>query len=685
MRRIRPIGELVRHNGHLRPFAARTEEIDARGGSLLCLGLLALLGVYVVQTFSGMVQPGPWDDGTIVYNVLLVASAACCAARGLAASVERAPWLLLGLATGLWACGDLYYSFFLSSREEIPFPSIADGFYLAFYPLAYVALGLLLRRRVHYLYGSLWLDGIIGGLVVSAIGAAVVFDAVLDTTHGSRLVIATNLAYPLFDVLLFALLIGVIALNNWRLDRTWVLVAAGFASFSVADSVYLYQTAAGTYVEGTAVDIGWVAASVFLACAAWQPPRRIEQARREGWQTFTLPTVFAFIGLALLVYDHFRQLTTLALALASASLAAVILRAVLTFREKLRLLDHSREEALTDSLTGLGNRRRFMLEIGKELAEADARHPLVLILFDLDGFKTYNDTFGHPAGDALLMRLSGSLDSAVSGRGRAYRMGGDEFCVIGSAARVGPGALIDAAASALSEEGEGFVVTCSYGSVLLPEEAESVSNALRVADGRMYLHKNRHRPSAGRQSMDVLVRLLHERDSTLGKHLAGVADLAEAVGRRLRVPAEQLETVRHAAELHDIGKVAIPEEILTKSGSLTEDELEFVRRHTLIGERILAAAPALGQAAKLVRSSHERFDGTGYPDGLAGEQIPLGARIIAVCDAYDAMAAERAHAPALTPEEAMKELFRCAGTQFDPEVVEAFYAVQTEIRAELVA
>jgi two-component system cell cycle response regulator len=677
---------LLRPNEHLRPFGAvRIEDQGSRSGMLLCLGLLLLLGVYVAQTLAGTIDASPLDDGTLVYNLLLVGAAACCAARGLTSRVERTPWLLLGLATGLWATGDLYYTFFLSGREEIPFPSIADGFYLAFYPFAYVALALLLRRRVHHLHGSLWLDGIIGGLVVSALGAAVVFDAVLDTTGGSKLVVATNLAYPLLDLLLFAMLIGVIALNGWRLDRTWTLVAAGFASFAVADSIYLYQTAAGTYVEGTLVDVGWVAASVFLACAAWQPARKIQEARNEGWQALTLPTVFAFLGLAVLVYDHFQRLNTLALVLAWTSLASVILRAVLTFRDKLRLLDRSRHEALTDSLTSLGNRRRFMREIEQELAEADTRHPLVLILFDLDGFKLYNDTFGHPAGDALLMRLSGNLEAVVSGRGRAYRMGGDEFCVIGSAARVGPGALIDAAASALKEEGEGFAVTCSYGSVLLPDEADNVSEALRIADGRMYVHKNRHRPSASRQSMDVLLRVLHERDSALGKHLAGVADLAEAVGRRLRIPTEQLETVRHAAELHDIGKVAIPEEILTKPGPLTDDEWEFVRGHTLIGERILAAAPALGQAAKLVRSTHERFDGTGYPDRLAGDQIPLGARIIAVCDAFDAMTSERAYAPALTVEDGLKELFRCAGTQFDPEVVEAFYAVQSELRAELVA
>jgi diguanylate cyclase (GGDEF)-like protein len=659
--------------------------VGARGGAALCFGLVVLLLVYVAQTLLGAAGGSTTDAGTWVYNAILIGSTVCCAARGLASPVERTPWLLLALAMALWTAGDLYYTFSLSELDTVPIPSIADVLYLAFYPIAYVALGLLLLGRIGKFNGNLWLDGVIGGLVVCALGAAVVVEPVMSTTGGAKLGILTNLAYPLFDLLLMALVVGVIALNGWRLDRTWLLTATGFAAFGVADSAYLYQAAAGTYVEGRLVDVGWVLAGVLLACAAWSPTRRIAEVRDEGWPTLTLPTIFASVGLGLLVYDHFRGLDTLALVLAAASLAAVIGRAVLTFREKLRLLERSREEALTDSLTGLGNRRRFMQEIEHDLREADVRHPLVLVLFDLDGFKTYNDTFGHPAGDTLLIRLAGSLAIAVEGQGRAYRMGGDEFCVLASAARVGPGALISASAAALSVEGEGFSINCSYGSVLLPEEARRVSDALRIADGRMYVHKNRHRPTAGRQSMDVLLRVLHERDSDLGRHLAGVADLVEAVGRRLRVPSEQLETLRQAAELHDVGKVAIPEPILSKPGALTEAEWEFVRRHTVIGERILAAAPALGQVARLVRSTHERFDGTGYPDALKGHEIPLGARIIGVCDAFDAMTSERAHAPSRTAAEALRELLRCAGTQFDPEVVEAFMEVHAEVRADLVA
>jgi two-component system, cell cycle response regulator len=651
-------------------------------GSALRFGLVALFGAYVALTLLGRADTGV---GLWTYNSILVGAAAVCAARAFAVPGERAPWLLVGLGMAVWACGDLYWTFFLAELETTPIPSPSDVLYLAFYPFAYVGLGLLLLRRVERFHGSLWLDGAIGGLVVSAIGAAVVFDAVLSTTGGAPAGIATNLAYPLFDLLLVALLVGVIALTGWRPDRTWLLVAAGFGSFAIADSIYLYQSAAGTYVEGQLTDLGWVAAAVLLACAAWSPARKIPDVRSESWQVISLPAIFAAIALGVLVYDHFHRLNWLALTLASASLAAVIVRAGLSFREKLQLLSTSREEALTDSLTGLGNRRRFMLDVERDLDGVGTREPLVLVLFDLDGFKSYNDTFGHPAGDAMLARISRSLARAVDGRGRTYRMGGDEFCVLAPAAHAGPGGLISTSAEALSVEGEGFSISCSHGFVLLPEEAHNASDALRIADSRMYVNKNRYRPTAGRQSMDVLLRLLHEHEADIGRHFAGVAELVEAVGRRLRVPAEELETLRQAAEVHDIGKIAIPAQILTKPGPLTEDEWEFVRRHTVIGERILAAAPALGQVARVVRSTHEHFDGSGYPDRLEGQEIPLGARIIAVCDAFDAMTSERPHTAVVADDEALGELGRCAGSQFDPKVVEAFNGVYGELRSELVA
>jgi diguanylate cyclase (GGDEF)-like protein len=350
--------------------------------------------------------------------------------------------------------------------------------------------------------------------------------------------------------------------------------------------------------------------------------------------------------------------------------------AVITFRSSQAELTSA---ALTDPLTGLGNRRSLMIDLERCLAGATEERPLLLALFDLDGFKGYNDSFGHPAGDALLERLAVALGSATEAFGNAYRMGGDEFCVLAAAVDDGGERVLAAASGALTEHGEGFTVTASHGSILVPIETADSSEALRAADQRMYAQKNSSRASAGSQTTEVLVRVLAERYPDIGEHLDDVTALCERLAWRLELPQDEIATVLRAASLHDIGKAAIPDAILKKPGPLTDGEWVFMRQHTVIGERILAAAPALSPAARLVRSSHERMDGAGYPDGLPGDEIPLGARIIAVCDAYDAMTSKRPYREhTMSPDEAMDELRREAGKQFDPIVVEAFCSVLTE-------
>jgi two-component system cell cycle response regulator len=228
-----------------------------------------------------------------------------------------------------------------------------------------------------------------------------------------------------------------------------------------------------------------------------------------------------------------------------------------------------------------------------------------------------------------------------------------------------------AASQALSEHGGGFSISASYGSILLPQESQDVVEAMRLVDQRMYTQKTSARRSPDRQSRDVLLRALQERNPELAERHAAVARLAEGVGQRMGLVDGDRAQLRQAAELHDVGKLAIPEELLHKPGPLDAEEWAFVRRHPLIGERIIGAAPALAGAARLVGATHERFDGSGYPDGLAGDQIPLGARIIAVCDAFTAMTFPRSYAPQLTVPDAIEELRNCAGTQFDPGVVDA--------------
>jgi diguanylate cyclase (GGDEF)-like protein len=364
----------------------------------------------------------------------------------------------------------------------------------------------------------------------------------------------------------------------------------------------------------------------------------------------------------------------LALALLIIAIAGVSLRAG---RRELEA------QATTDVLTGLGNRRKLFADLERQVRTASADDPVVLTMFDLNGFKNYNDSFGHPAGDALLLRLASALADAVAAMGgHAYRPGGDEFCIIAGAAR--QHAIEQAACRALSERGDGFSISTAFGSVVIPQDTGDPIEAMRKADEAMYAQKHSGRATAGQQSSNVLMRALAERHPDLGEHHDGVADLVDKVGTRLGIDAEELAHLRHAASLHDIGKVAIPDAIITKPGSLTNEEWAFMRRHTLIGERIVSAAPALGAAARLVRSSHEAWDGTGYPDGLAGVEIPLGARIIAVCDSFDAMVSSRPYAPAKTIDEALAELRRCAGTQFDPSIVSVFEQVLDD-RAQLTA
>jgi len=355
----------------------------------------------------------------------------------------------------------------------------------------------------------------------------------------------------------------------------------------------------------------------------------------------------------------------LVVALLIIALAGVSLR---TARRELE------SHATTDVLTGLGNRRKLHADLDRHVKTATADEPIVLTMFDLNGFKNYNDSFGHLPGDALLLRLGSALAEAVAAfGGRAYRPGGDEFCTIADATR--QHAIEQAACRALTEHGEGFSISTAFGSVVIPQDTGDATEALRKADGAMYAQKQSGRATAGRQSSDVLMRALAERHADLGEHHDGVAELVQEVASRMGIDGEELAHVRHAASLHDIGKVAIPDAIITKPGPLNDEEWEFMRRHTLIGERILAAAPALGAAARLVRSSHEAWDGTGYPDALAGVEIPLGARIIAVCDSFDAMISNRPYAPPNEIDDALAELRRCAGTQFDPEIVPVFEQV----------
>jgi two-component system, cell cycle response regulator len=601
-----------------------------------------------------------------LYNALILLGLVACVYRATRASVEQGAWRALSVAVGAWALAEILFDFVYGGSP--PYPSAADVFYIAFYPACYVGLLMLVRARISEFNRSLWLDGAMAALASSALGAAVLFEVVLRSTHGSTGVIVTNLAYPLGDILLLSAVIGIFALTGWRPDRTWMLLGAGLAATAVADAIFLFQAATDSYAEGTVLDALWPAAILLLSAAAWQRPGRMELAL-EGRPLLATPIVCGLAGLGIFTYDHFHPLNLLATSLAGGTILTVMVRTWLTFRENAKILQLMRDQAVTDALTGLGNRRRLVADLERALDQGAQAEPRLLAIFDLDGFKLYNDTFGHPAGDALLTRLAGSLADVVRPVGLCYRLGGDEFCVLAEVSG-DQAAFLDAAATALGDKGEGFDVTSSFGAVFIPEEAVTPSDVLHLADQRLYAQKRR-RAERGHPH-EMVLRALFEREPTLQVHVQSVSEMAGAVGVVLGLSGEKLEELRLGARLHDIGKLAIPDAVLQKPGPLTVAEWDFIADHTVIGERILGAAPAWKNVARIVRATHERWDGGGYPDGLAGDEVPLASRIIAVCDAFSAMTSPRAYRASVSQDTALAELARCAGTQFDPDVVAAF-------------
>jgi diguanylate cyclase (GGDEF)-like protein len=613
----------------------------------------------------------------VVYHAVLATAVVLCAARAIAVRPRGAAYWALAAGLAAWTVGDLYWTIALSGDPAAPYPSWADACYLLLYPALCVAAVLLLRERGVRLGALFGIDGVIAGLGIGAVCAAVVGEAILSRGDADLAAALTNVAYPIGDLLALSSLLGAAALTGWRLDGTLVRLAAGFGVFAVADSLYLFQVVDSSYVAGGLVDIGWLVAGTCFALAAWHEDRGGDvEGPATTWRLLLTPAAFAALSLGILVYGYFEPLNAFAVGLAALSLGCVIVRMVLTFRENLTVLAASRRDALSDALTGLGNRRRLIQELDRWLAAGDDAAPGVLVLFDLNGFKHFNDSFGHPAGDALLARLGARLAGFAANRGgSAYRLGGDEFCVVVPIGDKPIDAFAGAAAGVFHERGEGFAINAAYGWVALPAEARTADVAMGAADRRMYAMKDATRRVPGRETGDALLQLMVEQDPELGAHVTDVADLARATAERLGLAPDDVERVVLAAELHDVGKSAIPDAILGKPGPLDDAEWQVMRRHTLIGERILASSPTLSTVAPLVRSSHERYDGGGYPDGLAADAIPLGARIVFACDAFDAMVSERPYQPTRSVAAAVAELRSCAGLQFDPQVAAALCAV----------
>jgi diguanylate cyclase (GGDEF)-like protein len=635
-------------------------------------GALVAAVAFAILTIAG---EGRSPAGTACFYAALFAVSGATVLRGVLVRDERLPWLLLGAGLLAWTSGFLYWRVRYANSAGQPIPSLSDALELSFYPLACAALVTLARTRLQIRSAAVFLDGAAAALATGCIGVLLLSPPLAGVTDGPLRVVVTGLAYPVGDLLLVGLCIGLLAVRGTHLGRTSALILAGGLVFVGTDTISLWQSVAGGYTPGGPLDIGWMVGVLLFAWPAWRP---IEATRvvEEGRHSVALPAALGAVCLGVLTVDHVERMSVAAVVTASLSVAVILVRFLVTFARSRRLIEDSEREALTDTVTALANRRALMHDLDAVLGSVDPDAAHLLAIFDLDGFKQYNDTFGHLAGDMLLVRLSERLRDAAAAHGAtAYRIGGDEFCVLGPARPGdGPERLLAWGNAALAERGEGFAVTASGGATVVDATTTDASAALSRADERMYETKRSRRNSPLAQTTAVLRAVQDAVDVDLAGHTSRVALLADDVARHLGLSELEVRRTRCAAELHDVGKLAIPAEILGKREGLDPQEWAFVRRHTIIGEHIAECASALSPIAPVIRSSHERWDGGGYPDGLAGDEIPIGAQIVFVCDAFDAMTSDRPYRGALPTAFALRELQLAAGTQFSPRVVEAFLA-----------
>jgi two-component system cell cycle response regulator len=594
-----------------------------------------------------------------LYCGLFYFAAASCAYRGRRGDAGVA-WTVAAVGVVVWGTAEVVFRLSTPNRHTMYSHATLTLLFVAF-TLAYATLGLLARERVRRFDPVLALDGVLTGLAAAAVGALLLFPA-----------FGRGRVHPALppQLLLVGALIGlmfvitVLGMTGWRPGPAWALIVTAIAVNVIGDVVLVQLADAGTFHRGSAADTLFVSSALLLGLAAFYPSRHAT-VPHDAARRLPAAILSAVAALGVLIAAAAHGARGLAAGLAAAALVVMIVRMSVA----LELLEHTRTQALADELTGLGNRRLLVSDLEHRLTPANERQPFMLALFDLDGFKRYNDTFGHPSGDALLVRLATRLAAAVA-PGTAYRMGGDEFCAILEGAGPAAQAALIRAEKALTEHGDAFSITSSSGVVACPAEARTVPAALRTADARMYVAKAA-RALDQAQTRDAVLKMLYERDPALHEHMRAVAGLSVLVARRLGLDESTAQQIESAAELHDIGKIAVPDAILHKAGPLDANERRFMREYPIVGERILRAAPSLAPSAALVRSSHERWDGRGYPDGLRHDEAPIGARIIAVCDAYHAMRSAHPYRPARTMDQAVTELRRCAGTQFDPAVVQA--------------
>lgn len=494
-------------------------------------GLLVL--AYLLSTVFRGGGGGTFYD-VWVGNAGYAGCTALCAWRAAAVRSQRWPWAVIALALGLFTTGAILWTTYVQYLDPVPYPSIADAFFLVFYPVAYAGVGLLVRESAGGRSRAVWLDGLIAALGVAAVEATFVVGPISRDVDGNPPTIATNIAYPIGDLVLVSMVVAVFAMRGWRPGRPWWLLGAGLVTFAAADSVYVFRVVEGTYVTGAPLDSMWLVGTFLIALAAWRSPwERLDGPPRA--QPILVPALFLLASLGVVVYGNFAGVSALGVSLAAVTLVLAIARSGVAYRD-LRALAESRREARTDELTGLPNRRHFFERLHVALADPAGVRSVAVLMLDLDRFKEINDSLGHKVGDEVLRQLGARLATAVGAASTVGRLGGDEFGLFVAPARGESDALElakdvgEALQAPFHVAGMALKVEGSVGIALAPRDGLSPDALLQRADVAMYTAKRAHEWCAFYST---------DRDVCTRRRLELTADLQEGIASRQIQPHYQ--------------------------------------------------------------------------------------------------------------------------------------------------
>lgn len=655
----------------------------------LAAGVADIIGYYLVPAH------GPGLPLRVVLYCAASASAAVAVLYGVLRHRPRPalPWLLIGASQVVYAAADASFYIAHYLLDSAAYPSLADLFYLGHYPLLVAGLVLLIRRRSD----GRDLPGLLDAAVLAVVAGMLSWLYLISpraSLDAPALATAASLAYPVMDLALLAVAVRLMV-GGGRRPASFVLLCGNLVAILTADTLYVFQQLGGSYLTGNFLDAVWLAGNLLLGAAALHPTMALLGEPAPARLPRLGPVRIAALCAATLVAPGVLAVQAMTGEVRDVAVVAGVcgLVSVLTVVRLTGLVADQRRLAITDALTGLHTRRYLEARLPAEVARARrAGGSLAVFIVDVDRFKSINDRYGHPAGDRALTEIAGRLRAGARRGDLLARYGGEEFALLVPGARAGElTAIAERLRCLVSGEpvplaADGWVaVTVSVGAASYPGHGGCPEELIATADRALYAAKaagRNHvvvgsRPRAESDDGDVvgyLYRVADAVDRRLSghEHSVAVSRWGVAVAAELGCGETTLRRVEMAGRLHDIGKIVLPERVLSKPAALTDEEWRLMRQHPDQGARLAAAVPGLADVAEIVRQHHERYDGSGYPARLSGAGIRLEARIVAVCDAWAAMRADRAYQPALPEADAQAQLRAGSGSQFDPAVVDAF-------------